>query len=528
MSDQNKKIRILALCDSPTTATGFAQVSRNILRGLAATGKYEIDVIGINYTGDYYDRNVHPYNIFPAMPLGYNDVYGRSRFIRALNGEEINNGLTPPWDIVFTIQDPFVLEGLGLSYPWAEQIKVSEQLWRRTLSPELWFTWVAYWPVDADLKENWVTRSIALPNYPVAYCEWGKDEMLKWDRRNYRLKFNFKPTKDAQSTPAVIEMPSLDSRIKVIPHGVDLNTFKILPESDRKSFREKFFGGMVKDDTYLVINVSRNQPRKDLTRTLKVFSEFKKKVPNAHLYLHCKLEDAGGSIDEMARNFKLVPGQDYSVPKDFSANSGFTVEIVNQIYNAADLCITTTLGEGWGFITTEAMATRTPIIGPNITSLIDIFGTEGVDYSIEMLNNSEWRKKIRGIPVKAGSTSSEWICQGLEDNERIRPLTNVDDMVEKMLWVYNHPNETLEIINNAYAWIQNLDWPKVVAQWDQLITEAYTTLQSDRLLGERIDKAGRNDPCPCGSGLKFKKCHFLQDAAAKVQDWIKNAQEIPA
>nr|WP_301542753.1 SEC-C metal-binding domain-containing protein [Cupriavidus basilensis] len=22
----------------------------------------------------------------------------------------------------------------------------------------------------------------------------------------------------------------------------------------------------------------------------------------------------------------------------------------------------------------------------------------------------------------------------------------------------------------------------------------------------RVQKVGRNDPCPCGSGLKFKKC----------------------
>jgi uncharacterized protein YecA (UPF0149 family) len=22
-----------------------------------------------------------------------------------------------------------------------------------------------------------------------------------------------------------------------------------------------------------------------------------------------------------------------------------------------------------------------------------------------------------------------------------------------------------------------------------------------------VDKVGRNDPCPCGSGKKFKKCH---------------------
>ncbi|MCM2279242.1 MAG: SEC-C metal-binding domain-containing protein [Oligoflexia bacterium] len=22
-----------------------------------------------------------------------------------------------------------------------------------------------------------------------------------------------------------------------------------------------------------------------------------------------------------------------------------------------------------------------------------------------------------------------------------------------------------------------------------------------------VDKVGRNDPCPCGSGKKYKKCH---------------------
>lgn len=25
---------------------------------------------------------------------------------------------------------------------------------------------------------------------------------------------------------------------------------------------------------------------------------------------------------------------------------------------------------------------------------------------------------------------------------------------------------------------------------------------------ERIMKVGRNEPCPCGSGKKFKKCHL--------------------
>jgi preprotein translocase subunit SecA len=26
-------------------------------------------------------------------------------------------------------------------------------------------------------------------------------------------------------------------------------------------------------------------------------------------------------------------------------------------------------------------------------------------------------------------------------------------------------------------------------------------------LGAEFDDVGRNDPCPCGSGKKFKKCH---------------------
>jgi len=29
-----------------------------------------------------------------------------------------------------------------------------------------------------------------------------------------------------------------------------------------------------------------------------------------------------------------------------------------------------------------------------------------------------------------------------------------------------------------------------------------------RIVGEKV---GRNDPCPCGSGKKYKKCHWLED-----------------
>lgn len=523
-----KKIRVLALCDSPTSATGFAQLSRNVLRGLVATGKYEIDVIGINYQGDYYDRLSHPYNIYPAMPQGFVDMYGRGRVLNALNGVEERAGLKRGWDIVFTIQDPFIIEGLGLDYPFGEQLRVTKELWRRTLPPEFWYKWIGYFPVDSELKENWVTKSMALPDYPVFYCEWGKQKVLDFDKPEFDLYFNLRANNDSGKQKARMKVPGLAARASVIHHGVDTSAFKPLPKEDIAAFRKQFFGGKVKDSTYLVVNVSRNQPRKDLARTLAVFAEFKRRVPDSHLYLHSKANDVGGSIEELARNYDLVMGRDYTVPDDFNAGIGYPVETVNMVYNAADLCITTTLGEGWGFITTEAMATKTPIVAPYITSIKDIFGEWGEGYLENPATQPAWAH-MRGIPALAGSTTSEWACYGLEDNERIRPLTNVEDMVGKMMWAYKNKGSKVlgDMIERAYSWVQELAWGNIVAQWDAVFTKAYADLVADRRTGLAIDRVGRNDPCPCGSGNKFKHCHGADDKTAKFADWLVKDEPAP-
>ena len=37
---------------------------------------------------------------------------------------------------------------------------------------------------------------------------------------------------------------------------------------------------------------------------------------------------------------------------------------------------------------------------------------------------------------------------------------------------------------------------------------------SDDSYSERLKTTKRNDPCPCGSGRKYKKCHLEADEAA--------------
>jgi len=516
-----KKIKVLALCDSPTSATGFAQVSRNIFRGLYETGKYHFDIIGINFNGEYYDRELYPYNIYPAEVRESRDMYGRDRFMLALNGHM--DKLKPPWDIIFTIQDPFIIEGMGSTFAFGDQLRVSQELWKRTVDPALWFNWIGYFPVDAPLKENWVNRAITLPNYPVMYCQWGKKKVLEWDKDPFLLKFNIKRTEDADKKDvATISIAPLKDRAKVIPHGVDIKNFKPLPEKEKKEFRKAFFKDLVDENTYIISNISRNQPRKDIPRTMLAFSYFKKGVKNAHLYLHCQEDDVGGSIDEYARQFNLVLGKDYSVPDNFNAGDGYTLDILNKIYNITDMCVTTTLGEGWGFITSEAMATKTPILAPNITSILDIFDSYEFENDIDHIGLLTTEKHLlRGIPVKAGSTASEWVALGITDMERIRPLTNVDDLVQKMLWVHSHPKEVGRIVERGYKWVQDLSWDVVCKQWDELFMEAYKDIERQREVGRRIDTARRNDPCPCGSGKKFKRCHGNPDKLALFDDWFE-------
>lgn len=38
---------------------------------------------------------------------------------------------------------------------------------------------------------------------------------------------------------------------------------------------------------------------------------------------------------------------------------------------------------------------------------------------------------------------------------------------------------------------------------------------SDDSYSERLKNTKRNDPCPCGSGRKYKKCHLEADEAAQ-------------
>jgi len=409
---KNRKIKILCYCDSPTVTTGFATVSKNILKRLHDSGKYEIVVWGINHYGLPYNHKEFPYDIYPAAYADPGDLYGRQAFISFMQ--------TIDFDILWTLNDPSVMA----TFLPENIVKI------RNENPAKIFQWIFYFPLDTEyLKRSWMAP-IMTADYPVAYNKWAYNLLAE-------------------------ASPELKRKLKTIYHGIDEKIFFPIAKEEKEKFRKEYWNEMLDKDTFLVINVNRNQQRKDFYRTMKAFKLFKKERPNAHLYLHCKIDDVGGDLLEIAAQIGLVPAKDFSYPHPdkFHPSTGMPVEVLNKIYNVADLVMSTTLGEGCGLSSYEGLATKTPIIMANNTAL------------------SETLAEGRGIPVKSGSDENLWEVMP-QDNSVVRPLTDVNDMAKELIKAYDDRDKLKKIADTGYQWIMERTWDKVCKDWLALFEEA--------------------------------------------------------
>jgi glycosyltransferase involved in cell wall biosynthesis len=416
ISTEAKKIKVLAYCDTPSCATGFGTVSRNILSGLYNTGRFDIEILGINYWGN---PHPFPFNIWPVGTNSENDPFGRKKVCNMIPNMD--------FDVLFFLQDTFILDFLPELIQFLKQTREKK------------FASICYYPIDGVPKEQWI-KNVNVVDYPVAYCEFGKKMSQKV----------FKECKD----------------LRVIPHGVNTRTFYPLPESRIKSFKEQYFNKNV--EKFVFTNLNRNQQRKDIPRTIAAFVEFRKKVKDAILYLHCAKVDQGWNLPEVCASYGLSIVDDVLFPENFGPNQGFPLEIVNMVYNISDCVVSTALGEGFGLSWPEAMATKTPVIMPNNTAM------------------AEFITEDKGFLSDSGTNSSLFTVLP-HDNEVVRPLVDVDDLAEKMLYVYSNYGEAKKKADNAYSWaVTQMDWQNsIVPHWVKLFDEAYESIQSNIILPDQ-------------------------------------------
>ncbi|MCM1158488.1 MAG: SEC-C metal-binding domain-containing protein [Bacteroidales bacterium] len=138
---------------------------------------------------------------------------------------------------------------------------------------------------------------------------------------------------------------------------------------------------------------------------------------------------------------------------------------------------------------------------------LNYFGVEQGIYKQLLSNPTEIVKgTVRELADKYDTTLQ--IMTGFLDgiDESLRTPNNIDEMDE-------NTEVTLDIdLEKLYMNMVgcNAEWLYTLEEWDKLITperrkELYRIEKTSKTV-VKPPKVGRNDPCPCGSGRKYKQC----------------------
>ncbi len=399
--------RILCLFDYNCT-TGFGTVSKNIVKHLKK--KYGntllLDIVAINYFGERYTEYEGTVNVFSASKLEVGtdrqDVYGRYGFLMLLANND--------YDGVFIIQDPgAVLTGMMQDY---KDILLDKKK-KNKKQPKS----ILYFPVDGTMFKEDFHKDFDIFDQLVVYTEFGRSEI----RRLY---------------------PHLLKKLISIPHGVDSSIFHPITVREKNEYRKVLFGEK-NAGKLIVMNLNRNQFRKDIPTTIWGFEHFKRFYnANSFLYLHMAPKDfMGWDLKRVLAQTSLTEGKDYdyAFPKEEYFHSQAPVEEVNVFYNCCDVYLTTTTGGGWELPVVEAMAVGTPVIAPLHSSIREIsdngkrlFGLENFYPYCSRYDNYK-REQCDYIEVAETLNLVHSELMGLGDmlHNKVRAA---DDYVQKLSW----------------------------------------------------------------------------------------------
>jgi D-inositol-3-phosphate glycosyltransferase len=160
--------------------------------------------------------------------------------------------------------------------------------------------------------------------------------------------------------------------VSVIPHGITDGQFFPM---DKAEARKKL---NIPEDAFVVFNGNRNQQRKRQDITIDAFAQFAVDKPDAKLYIHCRAERSrlGHHESLFGREMRkrgLDPNSRIIMTTQSPQPPSVPVEMLNWIYNSADISVNTCKGEGHGLVNHESAACGVAQIVPDHTSLKEIF-----------------------------------------------------------------------------------------------------------------------------------------------------------
>ena len=319
--------------------TGFARVTHSIGERLVRDYGHEIHVLAINHRGDDYpsilDPDVKtPLWLYRPTIFQANDVFGNSRIIEML-------GKVEP-DVVVMLQDAHMI----LAQIFDNQYDPQRYLLQT--APIL-----AYVTVDGyNLPPQW-TAILPSVTKMVTMSKFGQQQFA-------------------------------DS--EVVPHGVDTDQF--WPISDErpitvstgavlrsKSECKKAFG--LDENGFMVLRVDSNSGRKDYASSVNALIPVMREFQDIQVWFHCDpyRGTASSNIPMILSRYEdQVKSDRFKYPDLFTSYIGWPQEDLNALYNAADIFLSTSRGEGFGLTLAEAAMVGLPIVAQNVSAIPETVG----------------------------------------------------------------------------------------------------------------------------------------------------------
>ena len=329
----DKKIKILTLSDHPFSPSGVAHMTRNMIEGMLATGKYKfISFGGAIKHQDYRPQKTEQWGddwvIYPI------DGYGNHEIIRSILRTE-----RP--DILWFMTDP------------------------------RFFTWL--WQIENEIRSN----------VPMVYYHvWDNYPYPTFNRKFYLSNDHIVTI--SKVTDDIVANVAPEVKRTYLPHAVDTNIFKRLSQSDIDKFKKENL--KIEDDRAIFFWNNRNARRKQSGSVLWWFSEFLDKVGRnkATLIMHTEPKDQNGQ-DLVA----IMENRGLTNREVLFSQQKIPPEHLAYFYNAADATINISDAEGFGLATLESLACETPIIVVKTGGLQEQVRSGEQMFGIEILPSSQ-------------------------------------------------------------------------------------------------------------------------------------------
>jgi hypothetical protein len=327
--------------------------------------------------------------------------------------------------------------------------------------------WILYYPIDADMGENCLPSSwipiLKTIDLPIAMSRYGYD---------------------------VTQANGLEPAY--IPLGVDTKVFQ--PPADKELAKH----ALGYEGKFVVLSDTRNTPRKLLPRTLEIFQRFAVDKDDVILHLHSDPDDPWAHSLEYSYDLRsdiafLNLTEKVFLTKDMSISTGLSLAQLAQFYQAADVHLLASSGEGFGLPTLQAAATGVVPLASDYTA------------SRELVLGHGEAIKVRHF---------------LRDQFDLRrALIDIDDAVSKLEKLYQDRQLLASKAQKSREFALSYDWKGIVAQWELLLQHEVPHRRANLFSSANMSSTpsnlhvekGSDDPILVGQKDNLLVTELLQD-----------------